>query len=348
MSAWLVLSAAGFYQVTPGQPVYAIGSPLFAETRFNLESGKSFAVQAPRASARNIYLQSALLNGCPYRKSYLTHADIMRGGEIVFEMGTAPNPRWGSSAGDIPVSSIEGEQIVPVPSIEAEGETFKRAMSVSIKSGAPRAKIYYTTDGAEPDARSTLYRRPFIVRHSTTVKAVAFDARGARSFTVEARYHQIPHDWTIRLHARYAPQYSAGGDNALIDGLRGGANFRTGAWQGYQGQNFEAVIDLGAERSVSKIGAGFLQDAASWIWLPPQVRFELSRDGVNYREVAVVNAEAGTERDMTVMVKDYAQAFRAQPARFVKVKADNYGVIPAWHPGAGGAAWIFIDEIIVE
>src|SRR5207248_2485474 len=75
MSAWYVLSAAGFYPVTPGSPVYAIGTPLFAEIRFRLENGKQFVIKANGVSAKNIYIQSATLNGRPYRKSWLTHRD---------------------------------------------------------------------------------------------------------------------------------------------------------------------------------------------------------------------------------------------------------------------------------
>src|SRR6185369_6524228 len=87
MSAWYVLSAAGFYPVTPGSNVYAIGSPLFPEVRFNLENGKTFVVRVLSGSERNVYIQSATLNGRVYNKSFLTHQDLMAGGELVFTMG---------------------------------------------------------------------------------------------------------------------------------------------------------------------------------------------------------------------------------------------------------------------
>ena len=126
MSAWYVLSAAGFYPVTPGSTVYAIGSPLFPEVRFNLENGKSFVVRARGISERNIYIQSATLNGKPYNKSFLLHDDLMAGGELVFQMGPRPNLNWGTGAGNEPVSRIDGPEIVPVPVIKAAGQTFQR------------------------------------------------------------------------------------------------------------------------------------------------------------------------------------------------------------------------------
>ncbi len=104
MSAWYVLSAAGFYPVTPGSTVYAIGSPLFPEVRFKLENGKSFVIRARGVSDRNVYIQSATLNGKPYNKSFFCYTtDLMAGGELVFQMGPRPNPKWGVGAGNEPV-----------------------------------------------------------------------------------------------------------------------------------------------------------------------------------------------------------------------------------------------------
>jgi hypothetical protein len=347
MSAWYVFSAAGFYPVTPGSPVYVVGTPLFKETRFNLENGRAFVVRAPAVSARNIYIQSATLDGKPYRKSYLTHADIMRGGELVFRMGPRPNRTWGARAADAPATRIDGERLVPVPVIRSAGATFRDKLSVSMQTTTPNLRVHYTTDGAEPDARSTPYSTPLVIERPTTVKAFAVDESGARSFTVTARFHRIPHDRKISTRSKYAPQYSAGGRLALIDGLRGAANFRTGAWQGFQGQDFEATIDLGKAERVKRLGAGFLQDMRSWIWMPTRVEFELSSDGVNYEKAATIPNDV-PDRAETVVVKDFTRSIEPRQARYVRVKAYGYGAVPAWHPGAGGQSWIFIDEITID
>ncbi len=157
----------------------------------------------------------------------------------------------------------------------------------------------------------------------------------------------MPNDWRVRLVSSYSPQYTGGGDLALTDGVRGGHDFRTGAWQGYQGQDFEAVIDLGKARQVARVGAGFLQDSRSWIWMPREVAFELSADGRNFEPVARV-ANDVSDRAEEVLTKDFAQAITPRRARYVRVRAKTYGRVPAWHAGAGGSAWIFVDEIIVE
>ncbi|MGA9996736.1 MAG: GH92 family glycosyl hydrolase, partial [Pyrinomonadaceae bacterium] len=307
MSAWYVLSASGFYSVTPAAPFYVIGTPLFKEVRFNLENGRTFIIRAPAVSSKNIYIQSATLNGQPYSKSYLAHSSIMRGGTLTFTMGPQPNLKWATNDSDVPVTSIADELIVPVPVLRSNGNTFRDRASVQIQtSGAANLKVYYTTDGTEPDERSTPYSKPFIIERSTVIKAVAVNASGAKSFVVTSSYHQIPHRWSLKILSKYAPQYSAGGDLALIDGIRGGPNFRTGAWQGYQGQDFEAVIDLGEIRSISKLGAGFLQDMRSWIWMPTRVEFELSEDGINYGKAASIFNDI-SEHDETVAVKDFSR-----------------------------------------
>jgi len=347
MSAWYVFSAAGFYPVTPGSPDYVIGSPLFEEVRFNLENGRTFAVRAEGASARNVYIQSATLDGRPHGKSYFTHADIMRGGRLVFRMGARPNKRWGADDADAPVARIDGgAAVVPVPVVRAGGDSFRVRAEVRLQATSPELKIFYTTDGSEPDARSTPYRAPFHVEQPTTIKAVAFDARGARSRPVVARLHRIPHEWAVRVVSKYDPQYTAGGPVGLIDGRRGGANFRTGAWQGHRG-DFEAVIDLGRVTGVSKVSAGFLQDVRSWIWMPTRVEFDLSLDGESYERAGAVETDVPA-RDEAVTVKDFVREFARREARYLRVRAYNYGVIPAWHAGAGDRAWVFVDEIIVE
>src|SRR5690348_15804077 len=86
MSAWYVSSTAGFYPVPPGSTVYAIGSPLNPRVLFIQENRNTFVVRTVNASELKVYIHSARLNGKPYRKSFLSHDDLMSGGELVFTM----------------------------------------------------------------------------------------------------------------------------------------------------------------------------------------------------------------------------------------------------------------------
>lgn len=90
MSAWYIFSAMGFYPVCPGTPYYWMGSPVFPKLELHLENGKTFTLIAENASAENIYIESAELNGKPYDKPYLTHEDILNGGTLKVRMASTP------------------------------------------------------------------------------------------------------------------------------------------------------------------------------------------------------------------------------------------------------------------
>jgi len=347
MSAWYVLSAAGFYPVTPGSTIYVIGSPLFPEAQFNLENGKSFVVRGVGVSERNVYIQSATLNGKPYTKSFLQHSDLMAGGELVLRMGSQANPNWGTGAGNEPVSRIASPEIVPVPVIKAAGRTFRGRQEISFAgiAGKP-VDIYYSTNGSEPTAKSQRFTKPFFIEADTTVKAFAVDG-DRRSLAVTAKYHHLPHDWKITLLSKYSSQYTGGGDLSLIDGIRGTSNLSDGAWQGYQGKDLIAIVDLGEVQQVSTVAVGFLQDIGSWIWMPRGVDVELSLDGKTFRPAMSITSDVSEKREGAI-TKEFVKSIPPTSARYLRIRAVNFGKIPAWHPGSGGDAWIFADEIIIE
>ena len=97
MSSWYVFNALGFYPQCPGRPIFDIGSPIFEETTINVGTGKTFVIVANNVSAQNKYIQSAQLNGIPLNKTWIKNADIVKGGKLVFQMGSRPNKSWGSS-----------------------------------------------------------------------------------------------------------------------------------------------------------------------------------------------------------------------------------------------------------
>jgi predicted alpha-1,2-mannosidase len=103
-SSWYVLSALGFYSVTPGVDEYVFGSPAFEKTSIKLENGKTFTVLANGNNKENVYIQSATLNGKPYTKNFIRHADIVNGGTLIFEMGPKPNTGRGLLSEDKPFS----------------------------------------------------------------------------------------------------------------------------------------------------------------------------------------------------------------------------------------------------
>jgi len=97
-SAWYVFSALGFYPVCPGSDVYAIGSPLFDKATLKLSGGKEFVVSTQGNGPQKLFIERAALNGAPFDKAYLTHGQIVGGGQIEFEMSSRPHYEWATNA----------------------------------------------------------------------------------------------------------------------------------------------------------------------------------------------------------------------------------------------------------
>lgn len=106
MSAWYIFSSMGFYPVNAANGMYVFGSPLFEEVTIEIPGDKKFTIKAEGVSDENIYIQSAILNGKPHLKTFITHKEIIAGGELVFEMGATPNKEYGNRLEDRPQSKI--------------------------------------------------------------------------------------------------------------------------------------------------------------------------------------------------------------------------------------------------
>lgn len=102
LSSWYVLSAMGIYPVTPGNPIYIIGSPLFEKLTLKTEKNNSFTVYAKNNSPENVYIQKASLNGQPFNRIWISHEEIIDGGVLEFEMGPEPNKKWGTGRQALP------------------------------------------------------------------------------------------------------------------------------------------------------------------------------------------------------------------------------------------------------
>ncbi len=344
MSAWFVLSALGFYPVTPGTPDYVIGSPLFEKATIHLESGKRFVIRAVRPDPGARYVQSAMLDGRPYSRAFITHDMLMHGGELTFRLGPAPST-WGSAKEDRPRTAITDELVTPAP--VGEGTTpFRDRTSVTLRASDPRDEIHYTLDGSEPGSASERYASPLTLTDTDTVRFRAL--RGSVwSPPVEATFRKIDPKLKLTLRNPIHPQYRAGGEDALIDGIRGGDDFRLGTWQGYSGVDLDAELDLGELREVHRVATGFLHDQESWIFFPLEVTYSVSEDGQTWTDAGTARSDLDPRHEGAV-VREFAVELPRMKVRYVRVHAKSPIVCPAWHRGAGNKAFLFADEIVVQ
>jgi len=346
MSAWYVISSLGIYNVMPGQQQFQIGMPQFDKAVINLENGKKFTItnSGSSISTGDIYLQGMNLNKKTYNKIYLDYADIAKGGDFEVLTGKLPNKLFVQGL-EKPTSAITEEQIVPNPYIIAPAKAFKEPMNIEIRCADAAAKIYYTLDGTTPTASSALFTSPINIASNTTVKAIAIE-NGKSSFVDEGTFFKIRNDIKLTLVNKYLVNYADEGNNALINGIRGKANWRLGNWQGYQGNDLIAIVDMGQVKPVKQVSLGTLQDTRSWIVFPQYVQYWVSDDGVNYKLATTVNTKIDV-KDLNVQTQEFTAALNAN-TRYIKLIARQFGALPEWHESKGQPSYIFADEITVE
>jgi len=347
MSAWYVMSALGFYSVVPGEDEYVIGTPLFPRATVRLPNGRTFTIVADGVSARRPYIRSATLNGRPLQHAFLRHWEIQAGGLLEFHMDAEPNRAWGAAPGRRPTSGIEGPRITPAPVISGGAARFRGSTLVTLAPLDPGAGIHYTLDGSEPGETSPRYVGPVAIDSTTTLRFRAFRPDSPPSPVQEAVFRRIEGDRRVTSLTPPHRAYTAEGPDALIDGVRGGPDFRLGTWLGFYGVDMEASLDLGSATEVRRLAAGFLQDQNSWIFMPRAVAFETSLDGKQW-EPAGTAANDVDERAEGAVIRDFGVTFEPRRVRYVRVHATAPILCPKWHKGAGNRSFIFADEIIVE
>jgi len=229
--------------------------------------------------------------------------------------------------------------------MKVASDVFFEKLNIEISHVDSDAKIYYTTDGSDPDENSTLYTAPFDINESADVRVIAIKD-GKKSNIIECNFKKIAAGRTINIENRYNSQYEAGGDIALIDFQRGSNNFRVGTWQGYHGVDLIATVDLSEKQEVNRVAGSFLQDQKSWIFMPEQVEFFISNDGKNFKSIGVMKNTISQETEEPVMHEFSIN--KPFTARYIKMVAKKIEACPDWHVGAGEPGWIFCDEIVIE
>ncbi len=160
------------------------------------------------------------------------------------------------------------------------------------------------------------------------------------------QYEQVPGGPTVSLLTEPSPKYAARGAATLVDGTRGTMDLSENQWLGFQGSDFEAVFDFGKTRHITAVSGRFMHNPDSWIFLPKKVRLFVSEDGQDYREIVTLDLAPHAVEEPEI--RNAALLSSAIDCRFLKIRAENFGVCPPWHKAAGRNAWLFVDEIEIR
>ena len=224
----------------------------------------------------------------------------------------------------------------------------KHNIIVTLENEVGNTQIRYTTNGAEPTAKSTQYTSPFHVNKMLTIRAATFknNKRVSRITDLDVLANKAT-GLPVKLKYPYSERYPAKGEYALTDGIRGTIDYSTGNWQGYYGVDLVATIDLLKIQSVKKVTVSFLQASKWGKFFPKEMEVLTSKDGVKFSKVASIKIKA-PESKKDIIIKDFTALFKPVKTKFVKVIAKNVGVCPKGHVFEGSKAFLFVDEIIIE
>ncbi|GAB4013342.1 family 20 glycosylhydrolase [Spirosoma migulaei] len=216
-------------------------------------------------------------------------------------------------------------------------------VQLRLSTTLPGAAIRYTTDGTNPVLTSPAYDQLIDIEHTTNLKAVAFlgnqpQGRVFQKALTVSKATGKSVTYTTEPTGTYRPASPL----VAVNGVAGTSRYNTGEWIGFQGKDADVLIDLQSTQSISSIGTHILNYHWQRMWAPDTLRFAVSEDGKTFREVYEqtqfpvngINAVNAT--------------FPPTQARYVRIQATNKGIIPSGEYGAGGKAWLMLDEFRVD
>ena len=219
----------------------------------------------------------------------------------------------------------------------------ENGIAFELKSVNPSG-IKYTTDGSEPNTNSISYEKPILVTSNKTIKAAYFENGKVKSATIEQQFF-ITKSTGKKIELVHQPHenYGIGGSFTLVDGMKGNTSKFGRDWLGFWGKDLKATIDLGKSEIISKISINTLLSEGSWIYYPKSIEILVSKEGENYMPLSTVSSKQIHENKGKIVVE-----FEKQNVQFIKVIAENNGIIADGKPGAGSNSWLFVDEISIE
>lgn len=356
MSAWYVLSAMGFYEVTPASGIYVLGTPTFPKVTVG-----NFTVEAKNLSKNNFYIDKVEWNGTPYLRSYITDSMVRGGGTLTLYMSSTPNKEFGAAVENRPVQHITHNkmsseqmlsQITFEPILNTPQRSFDDKIVITPTQINSDATIVYTTNGTNPTKSSPklLAGSSITIDKTTNLRIASYDNATGRMSSVgsyEFFQGQIPSGSKISGSEPSAP-HNNGGLAMLIDGATGGANYLNSGWIGFKGAGAKVItLTLPQAKTVTNVGFNAFNAPGSWVILPAgaQVSFSTTATGEQFGATAFTLPSAEKLGDGAFYFTVAANS--GQPVEYVHLTL-QCSDLPAWHTSKGNPAWIFVDEITVR
>ena len=223
--------------------------------------------------------------------------------------------------------------------------TFKEnEFIVSIEKGNSKMNLEYNVNNQ--GWKDYLVPLKFKKNTNLIVKEKNSKRKVVATKNLEFNFHKGLDKKTI-YKTNYNPSYQADKEKTLVNGIAGSKhNFRDGQWQGFYGTDIDVVIDLGEKTKFSELSSSYFQYHLSWILLPKSIEYLISDNGETFSRIFYKDQICNPMQEGKF--KEQFSYHGEQSARYVRLKAKNYGTLPKQHPAAGSNSWVFIDEFIIQ
>jgi len=244
-----------------------------------------------------------------------------------------------------PQDYLQSDQVrLSPPQIIVEKVFFDEASSIKVLRSENEVKVRYTSDGSLPNETNPAYDQVIQVTESGTYNFLASADDFLDSEHVEVKLFKLKNIEIAKTEVEKPDEKYPGSENNLFDHEKGDFNFRSTAWKGFKG---EAIIniDLQKDQEINGLIVSSLVDHNSWIFGPEEmvVTYEYS-DGkkqTHTEKFQDINSNGGKAK----MEFSKVTTENSKPIK-ISIHVKGPEAIPSWHPGAGGEAWLFLDEVV--
>ena len=209
--------------------------------------------------------------------------------------------------------------------------------------------VYYTLDGSNPDQSSTVYSEPFLIKKSSNLKAATISEEFGVGY-ITSEYCHVPSFESVTYITNPHSRHPGGNPKTLIDGKRGEVGKWNGSWVGYRGEIGEIKAELIQNTSISQFTVGVMKYQGAWTFAPEGIELFVSQDNKEYIKVGEYYPdESAAVKNLKMERLEYTIDLESPAtARFIKLIVHPVKELPHWHSGAGGDAWMFLDEFSIK
>jgi putative alpha-1,2-mannosidase len=345
MSAWYVMASMGMYPLVPGKPEYQISTPWWDAIHLELPNGKELDITVEDVGTYIMDYDRGDSVQVPFQKRYFTHEELLEGGQWKVKRGDEPSD-WGK----VYRYATKMKNPTPPAPIVRVPRTFTGTAQVEIiPTGQYDLWQYHSYENVKwkKDRKGrvrigTAYDNGFVTAitpHFGYGNHVAKAVFSKRDDNLEAA-------WVV---GHPSGQYTAGGPQAMVDGITGDTDWRKGHWVGVQGHDATLEIKLKKSKQVQTVHVGILKDIRAWIAAPQKVEVQVLYEGDDqWHFFGAMEMDNPLGQEEAVRHDVVLSNPRTDLVKAIRITYTNAGRLQDWHPGAGYQSYFFTDEVRLE